>query len=66
MPPLPSSPLDGSTNKTIGCDQVALHYSFATSGPYRKPKKIAGLRDEIREITDRRWLWTEVEDRVAR
>jgi len=29
-------------------------------------KKIARLRDEIREITDRRWLWTEAEDRVAR
>jgi len=29
-------------------------------------KKIANLRDEIRELTDRRWLWTEVEDRVAR
>ena len=29
-------------------------------------KKIANLRDEIRELTDRRWLWTEIEDRVAR
>jgi RNA-directed DNA polymerase len=29
-------------------------------------KKIARLRDEIREITDRRWTWTEAEDRVAR
>ena len=29
-------------------------------------KKIARLRDEIREITDRRWLGTEAEDRVAR
>ena len=29
-------------------------------------KKIALLRDEIREITDRRWLWTDAEDRVAR
>jgi hypothetical protein len=29
-------------------------------------KKVASLRDEIREITDRRWIWTEVEDRVAR
>ena len=28
-------------------------------------KKIANLRDEIRELTDRRWLWTEIEDRVA-
>ena len=29
-------------------------------------KKIARLRAEIRELTDRRWLWTEVEDRVGR
>ena len=29
-------------------------------------KKIASLRDEIRELTDRRWLWMTVEDRVAR
>ena len=29
-------------------------------------KKIARLREEIREETSRRWLWTEVEDRVAR
>ncbi len=29
-------------------------------------KKIANLRDEIRELTDRRWLWMEIEDRVAR
>ena len=29
-------------------------------------KKIARLRDEIRETTDRRWLGTEAEDRVAR
>jgi hypothetical protein len=29
-------------------------------------KKIANLRDEIREWTDRRWLGTEAEDRVAR
>jgi group II intron reverse transcriptase/maturase len=35
-------------------------------GTWPSAKKIAGLRDEIREITDRRWLWTEVEDRVAR
>jgi hypothetical protein len=29
-------------------------------------KKIANLRDEIREVTDRRWQGTTVEDRVAR
>ena len=29
-------------------------------------KKIAGLRDEIRELTDRRWQGTAVEDRVTR
>jgi RNA-directed DNA polymerase len=29
-------------------------------------KKIAGLRDEIRELTDRRWQGTAVEDRVRR
>jgi RNA-directed DNA polymerase len=29
-------------------------------------KKIASLRDEIRELTDRRWLWTDIEDRVER
>ena len=45
-------------------------YSPQTGRPYvgTRPsaKKIASLRDEIREITDRRWLWTGVEDRVAR
>jgi RNA-directed DNA polymerase len=29
-------------------------------------KKVARLREEIRELTDRRWLWTETEERVAR
>ena len=29
-------------------------------------KKVASLRDEIRELTDRRWQGTSVEDRVAR
>jgi RNA-directed DNA polymerase len=29
-------------------------------------KKIASLRDKIRGLTDRRWLWTDVEDRVER
>ena len=45
-------------------------YSPQTGRPFigTRPsaKKIAHLRDEIRELTDRRWLWTEVEDRVAR
>jgi len=35
-------------------------------GTWPSAKKIAGLRDEIREITHRRWLGTEVEDRVER
>jgi group II intron reverse transcriptase/maturase len=45
-------------------------YSPRTGRPYigTRPsaKKIAGLRDEIREITDRRWQGMAVEDRVAR
>jgi Group II intron, maturase-specific domain len=45
-------------------------YSPQTGRPFigTRPsaKKIANLRDEIREWTDRRWLWTEIEDRVAR
>ena len=45
-------------------------YSPQTGRPYigtwPSAKKIAGLRDEIREITHRRWLGTEVEDRVER
>jgi group II intron reverse transcriptase/maturase len=45
-------------------------YSAKTGRPFigTRPsaKKIAHLRDEIRELTDRRWLWTDVEDRVAR
>jgi group II intron reverse transcriptase/maturase len=45
-------------------------YSARTGRPFigTRPsvKKIAGLRDEIRELTDRRWLWMAVEDRVAR
>jgi RNA-directed DNA polymerase len=35
-------------------------------GTYPSAKKIARLRDEIRDVTDRRWCWTEVEDRVGR
>jgi RNA-directed DNA polymerase len=35
-------------------------------GTYPSAKKVARLRDEIRELTDRRWLWTDVEERVAR
>ena len=45
-------------------------YSAKTGRPFigTRPsaKKIANLRDEIRELTDRRWLWMDVEDRVAR
>jgi RNA-directed DNA polymerase len=45
-------------------------YSPRTGRPYigTRPsaKKIARLRDEIREITDRRWLWMAVEDQVVR
>jgi hypothetical protein len=45
-------------------------YSPRTGRPFigTRPsaKKIAGLRDEIRELTDRRWLWMAVEDRVGR
>jgi len=45
-------------------------YSPRTGRPFigTRPsaKKIAGLRDEIRELTDRRWLWMAVEDRVVR
>jgi len=44
-------------------------YSSQTGRPFigtwPSAKKIAGLRDEIPEITDRRWLWSEVEDRMA-
>jgi RNA-directed DNA polymerase len=35
-------------------------------GTWPSAKKIADLRDEIREITNRRWLGTEVEDRIER
>jgi RNA-directed DNA polymerase len=45
-------------------------YSTKTGRPFigTRPsaKKIANLRDEIRELTDQRWLWMGVEDRVAR
>jgi RNA-directed DNA polymerase len=49
---------------------IGLCHSPRTGRPYigTRPsaKKVARLREEIRELTDRRWLWTEVEDRVAR
>jgi RNA-directed DNA polymerase len=38
----------------------------ASIGTRPSAKKVARLRAEIRELTDRRWLWTEVEDRVGR
>ena len=50
---------------TIGrCSSPRTGRPFIGTRP--SAKKIANLRDEIRELTDRRWLWTEVEDRVAR
>jgi group II intron reverse transcriptase/maturase len=50
---------------TIGrCYSPQTGRSFIGTRP--SAKKIAHLREEIRELTDRRWLWTEVEDRVAR
>jgi RNA-directed DNA polymerase len=45
-------------------------YSARTGRPYigARPsaKKIARLRDEIHELTDRRWHWMAVEDQVGR
>jgi len=45
-------------------------YSPQTGRPYigtwPSARKITGLRNEIREITDRRWLGMEVEERVER
>jgi group II intron reverse transcriptase/maturase len=45
-------------------------YSARTGRPYigARPsaKKIARLRDEIHELTDRRWQWMTVEDQVGR
>jgi len=50
---------------TIGrCYSARTGRSYIGARP--SAKKIARLRDEIRELTDRRWLWTDVEDRVAR
>ena len=43
-------------------------YSPRTGRPYigsPSAKKVARLRDEIREFTDRRYLRAEVEDRVG-
>jgi group II intron reverse transcriptase/maturase len=49
---------------------IGRYYSTQTGRPFigTRPsaKKIALLRDAIRELTDRRWLWMAVEDRVAR
>jgi group II intron reverse transcriptase/maturase len=45
-------------------------YSPRTGRPYLgvcpSAKKVASLRDEIRELTDRRYLMADVEDRIAR
>jgi group II intron reverse transcriptase/maturase len=50
---------------TIGqCYSPQTGRSFIGTRP--SAKKIARLRDEIRELTDRRWVWMAVEDRVAR
>ena len=50
---------------TIGsCHSPRTGRSYIGTCP--SAKKVARLREEIREVTDRRWLWTEVEDRVAR
>src|SRR5919107_1766895 len=50
---------------TIGlCHSPRTGRSYIGTRP--SAKKVARLREEIREETDRRWLWTEVEERVAR
>ena len=49
---------------------IGRFYSPRTGRPYigTRPsaKKVARLRDEIRELTDRRYLRADVEDRVGR
>jgi RNA-directed DNA polymerase len=51
-------------------DTIGRCYSERTGrlyiGTYPSAKKVRRLKDEIRELTDRRWLWTTVEDRVAK
>ena len=50
---------------TIGlCHSPRTGRSYVGTTP--SAKKIDSLKAEIRELTSRRWLWTTVEDRVAR
>jgi RNA-directed DNA polymerase len=50
---------------TIGlCHSPRTGRSYIGTTP--SAKKIAGLKAEIHELTSRRWLWTTVEDRVAK
>jgi RNA-directed DNA polymerase len=50
---------------TIGlCHSPRTGRSYIGTKP--SAKKIASLKAEIREMTSRRWLWTTVEDRVAK
>ena len=50
---------------TIGrCYSARTGRSYIGTRP--SAKKVASLRDEIRELTDRRWQGTGVEDRVVR
>jgi RNA-directed DNA polymerase len=50
---------------TIGlCHSPRTGRSYIGTRP--SAKKVARVREEIREVTDRRWLWTAVEERVAR
>ena len=50
---------------TIGlCHSARTGRSYIGTTP--SAKKIAALKAEIHELTSRRWLWTTVEDRVAK
>ena len=59
----------------LGMELVALYWMHGVDGCFHGFMKlhdrasiafVQRLRDEIRELTDRRWLWTDVEERVAR
>jgi hypothetical protein len=50
----------------VGADPPRNRGRPLSLGNWGSAKKIACLRDEIRELTDRRWLWAAVEDRVVR
>jgi hypothetical protein len=61
---LPEESVDFLGN-TIGlCHSPRTGRSYIGTTPSRK--KIEALKAEIHELTGRRWLWTTVEDRVAR